>query len=171
MHEGGISTPFIVHWPAGIKDKRKGAIEKESFGQLIDIIPTCMEAAGIETAGLDYPLEGQSLMGVINGSEDNSERQLFWEHEGNRCVRKGAWKLVSRYEDDVLFFNEWTFSKERRTQEWELYNVKDDRWELNELSSEYPELVEELRKDYDVYYKRIGAIPRKVAIKGSRHQF
>ena len=126
MHEGGISTPFIVHWPAGIKDKRKGTIEKESFGQLIDIIPTCMEAAGIENAGLDYPLEGQSLMGVINGSEENSERQLFWEHEGNRCVRKGDWKLVSRYEDDVLFFNSWNYAKERRTQEWELYNIKDD---------------------------------------------
>jgi arylsulfatase len=167
MHEGGISTPFIVHWPHGMEDERKGAIEKESFGQLIDLVPTCMEAAGIEDAGLDYPLEGQSLLRVIRGMEDNSDRQLFWEHEGNRCVRKGDWKLVSRYENDFRYFERWNFPIEARTMEWELYNVKEDRWELNELSSEHPDIVEELKRDYEAFYKRIGAIPRLELVAGS----
>ena len=171
MHEGGIATPFIVHWPDGIDGARNGVIEHESFGQLIDLVPTCMEAAGIEDAGLDYPLEGMSLLGAIRGDEENSDRELFWEHEGNRCVRRGNWKLVSRYEDDVKFFHLFTWDMAPRTKEWELYNIKDDRWEQNDLSSEYPELVEELKKDYEIYYKRIGAIPRKELIKGTRMKF
>jgi len=171
LHEGGISTPFIVHWPEGMPDDRKGMIEKLSLGQLVDILPSCLDAAGVEDAGLDYPLEGQSLIGVIKGIEENSGRQLFWEHEGNRAVRKGDWKLISRYEDDVLYFERWEFPVDRRTQEWELYNIADDRWELNELSLAHPEIVEELRKDYEQYYQRIGALPRKEVIKGSTHEF
>jgi arylsulfatase A-like enzyme len=171
MHEGGISTPFIVYWPDGIPDERKGVIEKESFGQLVDILPTCLDAAGVDDAELDYPLEGMSLLGVIRGQEDNSDRQLFWEHEGNRAVRKGDWKLVSRYEDDVRYFQKWEFPIDPRTQEWELYNIADDRWELNELSGVHPGIVDELKKDYEDYYQRVGAIPRKEVIKGSNQEF
>jgi arylsulfatase A-like enzyme len=160
LHEGGMSTPFIVHWPDGIKDDRKGEIEKESFGQLIDLVPTCMEAAGIEDAEIDYELEGMSLLSTIRDIDENSDRELFWEHEGNRCVRKGDWKLVSRYEKDFEYFGTWGFPIEPRTQEWELYNVKEDRWEMNEVSSQHPALVEEMKKDYEAYYKKVGAIPR-----------
>ena len=67
MHEGGISTPFIVHWPAGMKEERKGTIEKESFGELIDIVPTCMEAAGIEDAGTNQPGRGRTGTGHGHG--------------------------------------------------------------------------------------------------------
>ena len=161
MHEGGISTPLIVHWPDGIEESRRGVIEHESFGQLIDIVPTCMETAGIEDAGLDYPLEGMSLLAEIRGEKENADRELFWEHEGNRCVRKGDWKLISRYEKDYEYFERWQFPIKPRTLEWELYNVKEDRWELNEVSAEHTQLVEEMKKDYDAYFKRIGAIPRK----------
>ena len=137
----------------------------------MDLLPTCLDVAGVDDAGLDYSLEGMSLIGVIRGQEDNSCRQLFWEHEGNRAVRKGDWKLVSRYEDDVRYFQNWEFPIDPRTQEWELYNVADDRWELNELSLIHPEIVEELKKDYEQYYQRVGAIPRKEVIKGSNQQF
>lgn len=169
MHEGGISTPFIVHWPDGMKDDRKGTIEKESFGQLIDIVPTCMEAAGIEDAKIDYELEGMSLLPVILDIEENSDRELFWEHEGNRCVRKGDWKLISRYEMDFEYFGRWGFPIEKRKQEWELYNVKNDRWEMNEVSSEHPALVEEMKKDYEAYYKKVGAIPRQELLSLDKH--
>lgn len=171
MHEGGISTPFIVHWPNGIPEKREGLIEKESFGQLIDLLPTCLDAAGLKNPDIDYDLEGESLLGEIRGEEDNSDREVFWEHEGNRCVRKGDWKLISRYEDDVLFFKRWEFPVDRRTREWELYNVKEDRWEQNECADEHPALVEELIGDYENYYCRVGALPRKKVIKGSRYEF
>jgi arylsulfatase A-like enzyme len=171
VHEGGISTPFIFHWPAGLAESQKGTIERESFGHLIDIVPTCMDLAGIEGQSFDYPLEGQSLLGVVKGSEDNSTRKVCWEHEGNRAIRKGDWKLISRYENDYRYFEQWEFPKKPRQQEWELYNVKKDRWELNECAQEYPEIVDELKKEYEEYYQRIGAVPRMEIIEGSKFDF
>lgn len=168
LHEGGISTPFIIYWPNGIDDHRKGTIEKESFGHLIDVIPTCLDAAGVKNLQ-DFPsLEGQSLLEVINGKAENSGRQIFWEHEGNRAVRKGDWKLVSRYSDDYRYFNAWGWEKEPRTEEWELYNIREDRWEFNDVSAEHPELVNEMKNEFLHWGEQVGVIPRKEIIKGSK---
>ncbi len=171
VNEGGISTPYIFHWPKGLHKKQKGTIVKNSFGHLIDIIPTCLDAAGEYAPESHKSLEGQSLLPVIQGDADNSDRTIFWEHEGNRAIRKGDWKLVSRYSDDFRFFKDWGWKKEPRSKEWELYNISEDRWELNDLSDEKPELVKALKEEYQSWYTKVGAVPRKEIIKGSNLKF
>ena len=130
-HEGGISTPTIVHWPARIS--RKGELDRQP-AHLIDLTATLAEVANA-----DYPAErdgkstrtptGVSLKPIFAGDE-MPERALFFEHEGNRAVRFGRWKLV------------WTnFEKS-----WELYDIETDRSELNDLAADYPDKVTKLDK-------------------------
>ena len=95
-HEGGISTPLVVHWPAGAK--RKNQVDHRP-GHLIDVMATCVDVAGATypqnlggTAIL--PMEGRSLLPALRG-EPSQPRTLFWEHEGNRAARDGKWKLVA----------------------------------------------------------------------------
>ncbi|GEC72752.1 arylsulfatase [Flavobacterium flevense] len=169
VHEGGISTPFIINWPAQMNKKMKGSIEKNISGHLIDIVPTCLDAAGVATAKLNS-LEGISLLPLAKG-QDVKKRTLFWEHEGNRAIREGDWKLVSRYVDDHRFFKSWGWTKAPRKKEWELYNIADDRWELNDLSAQNPQKVNEMIKEYEQWFKRVGAIDRKELIEGSKEKF
>ena len=114
VHEGGISTPFIVHWPAGIA--RPGLVHEPA--QLIDITATCIDVAGARyptehNGRAVTPPEGVSLRPLITGEGTVAERPMFWEHEGNRAVRLGRWKLVSEY-----------------GKPWELYDMEVDRTEL-----------------------------------------
>ena len=142
-HEGGISTPFIVHWPRVIK---KQAIT-HAIGHEIDVMPTCLEAAGvpyptISKAGTPPPpLEGKSLLPVFEG-HSLPERSLFWEHEGNSAVREDRWKLVSRFPDT-----------------WELYDTQEDRTEMHDLSDRYPDRVKKMADDYAAWAKRVGVQP------------
>ncbi len=133
VHEGGISTPFIVHWPDRVTDS--GAL-REQPGQLTDVMATCLDVAGAEYPetynGYDIlPLEGTSLTPIFD-NRDNGKEYLIWEHEGNSAVRKGKWKLVKRYPG-----------------EWELYDIEADRPELNNLVNENPDVVSELATIYD----------------------
>ncbi len=135
-HEGGIATPLIVHWPA--YDIKKGSITKQ-VGHVIDLMPTCLEAANTTYPDADslYPLQGKSLLGTFKG--DTFYRgPLFFEHETNRGVRKGKWKLASEGTGQPPW-----------TGEWELYNIEKDRIEANNLASQYPEKVKELAKLWD----------------------
>jgi arylsulfatase A-like enzyme len=142
-HEGGISTPFIVHWPAGLK--RTGI--SHAIGHEIDVMPTCLDIAGVaypETslAGTPPPpLEGRSLVPVFEGRM-LSERSLFWEHEGNCAVREGKWKLVSRFPDA-----------------WELYDMENDRTERRDLADRYPARVRKMAADYAEWAHRVGVQP------------
>jgi len=104
VNEGGIATPLVVHWPAGIS--RKGVISTE-VGHLIDIMPTCLELAGVTypeefNGAKTTPMEGLSLLPAFE--DQKLEREfLFWEHEGNRAIRMGNWKLVSRVAKSMKF--------------------------------------------------------------------
>ena len=143
VHEGGISTPLIAHWPAGIK--RKGELDHQP-GHLIDIMATCIEIGGVsypkQKDGIKIkPLEGKSLNTAFKGKKIKREA-LYWEHEGNRAIRKGDWKLVSK-----------------ENKPWELYNMKSDRSELNDLSKTKPDLVAELSKAYQDYADRANVSP------------
>jgi arylsulfatase len=145
VHEGGIATPLIMHWPGGIQDR--GAL-RHTPGQLPDIMTTLLDIT--ETPypqtynGHDIlPIEGESLLPVMNGDQSNHS-PLYWEHEGNAAVRKGKWKLVRDYPGA-----------------WELYNMEKDRTELNNLADEYPEKVEDMVEDYELWAERCGVIPRE----------
>lgn len=144
VHEGGISTPLIAHWPEGIK--RHGQLEHQP-GHLIDIMATC-----VDVAGADYPeqigdhrikpLEGVSLKPAFSGKSLNRKQPLFWEHEGNRAIRDGDWKLVSKENNP-----------------WELYNLKMDRSETHNLVDEKPDLAKELEAKWDAYAARADVLP------------
>ena len=143
VHEGGISTPFIVHWPAMI-DTAKMVHEP---AQLIDITATCIDVAGApypsEHNGRAVPPpEGVSLKPLIAGEGTASERPMFWEHEGHRAVRLGSWKLVSEY-----------------GKPWDLYDVDVDRTELHDLSASDPDTVAYLSDLYREWAERCGVVP------------
>jgi len=142
-HEGGISTPFIVHWPRGIK--QKGITH--AVGHEIDVMPTCLEMAGVAYPALTKvgspapALEGKSLIPVFDG-RPLAERSLFWEHEGNSAMRDGKWKLVSRFPDS-----------------WELYDMEHDRTEMHNLADRYPDRLRKMISTYAAWAKRVGVQP------------
>jgi arylsulfatase len=154
IHEGGISTPLIVHWPNGITDK--GGI-RHAPGYLPDIMATVLELTGtpypatFEGRAID-PLEGRSLLSVF-GKDGGARPPMFWEHEGNAAVRIGQWKLVKRYPLD-----------------WELYDLDADRTELIDLAAQHPARVAEMAAQYDAWAARCGVIAREkiVALMSSQ---
>lgn len=144
VHEGGISTPLIVHWPAGIKAKNELRSEPS---HLIDLMATCVDLAGAaypaEVSGEKIrPLEGKSLVPVF-GNQSLNREAIYWEHEGNRAVRMGDWKLVAK----------------GRNSKWELYNVAVDRSELNNLVSTHPERADAMAAMWLAYAERAFVLP------------
>src|SRR5690606_19637542 len=130
VHEGGCRTPMIVHWPAGIPMERRGTWTDER-GHVIDVMPTLLEATGLrypETfADRDVePLQGVSLLPALTGSR-LAQRDLTIEHERNRALFRGEWKLVTK-----------TFSfgaiGELPADTAELYNLRHDFNEMNNLA-------------------------------------
>jgi arylsulfatase A-like enzyme len=143
VHEGGIATPFIVRWPARVGDD--GALRHEP-AHIIDLFPTFLDVAQAtmprswnERATVSP--EGASLLPVLAGGT-LPERALFWEHEGNRAVRQGRWKLVSQFPGN-----------------WELYDLVADRTELQDLAGRYPERVDAMAELYRAWAERAGAQP------------
>ena len=133
-HEGGVATPLIVHWPAGFK--AKGEL-RHAPSHIIDVAPTCLSAAGLSSKGM----VGKSLLPVF-AKDSEKVRTLYWEHEGNRAVRKGNYKLVAMHDTP-----------------WELYDMSQDRSELKDLSETMPTKAKELRLLYENWAKRVGALP------------
>lgn len=144
VHEGGIATPLIVHWPAGIV--RPGRLETQP-AHLIDLMPTCVELAVAEYPAefrgqKIQPMEGVSLLPLLRGGTVERSSPLFWEHEGNRAVRDGKWKLVA---------------KENRP--WELYDMESDRTEMHDLAAEHPEIIARLSAAWDAWAERANVLP------------
>lgn len=153
-HEGGISTPFIVHWPAKIQDPQ---LFNDAYGHITDIMATCVEVSGAEYPavykGNDItPMEGVSIFEILNGNTD-PERVLTFEHSGHPAIRMGDWKLVSsdKAMDKNGFMEDAVF---------ELYNIAADRSETNNLAEEYPEKVQELKKIMLEEFQRTKVLPR-----------
>lgn len=143
VHEGGISTPLIVHWPAQIQSESE---LRRQPGHLIDIMATCVDVAGAQyptkvRGQTITPLEGRSLTPAF-ANKPLKREALYWEHEGNRAVRQGKWKAVSRYPG-----------------EWELYDIDTDRSELTNLAKRNPQKLEALKSLYDTWAKRCGVQP------------
>ncbi len=142
VHEGGIATPFIAHWPTGIP---AGRIVHQ-VGHVIDVVPTVIDLAGVTypTAIGDRalaPLDGISLRSVLTTGTVQPHVPLFWEHEGNRAVRRGDWKLVAQNGKD-----------------WELYNLASDRSELHDLVKERSEIAEELITAWQAWAMDVGVV-------------
>ncbi len=143
VHEGGIATPLIAHWPRGIV--QPGRIT-DQVGHVIDLMATVRDVAGVtypdslEGKPL-IPLQGQSLLPAFaQPAQAEEERTLFWEHIGNRAVRQGPWKLAY----------------DRRQEVWELYNLDADPTELNDLAQEQPERVEQMLAQWQAWADEVG---------------
>jgi arylsulfatase len=139
--EGGNCTPFIVHWPDGLKGK-EGTINN-GVGHVIDILPTCLALAGV-----DYPkrvnglettaVEGKSMLPLINKEITTTHDTLFWEHEGGRALRIGDWKISAL-----------------KNRPWELFNLAEDRTETNNLAYKMPEKVADMEMVWQSKYNRV----------------
>jgi arylsulfatase len=145
IHEGGIATPLIVHWPAGITER--GAL-RHVPGQLPDIMATVLDVTGAHyptsyRGNEILPCEGHSLAPSF-AADEQDRAPLFWEHEGNAAVRVGNWKLVRKYPGD-----------------WELYDMQADRTEMNDLAAAEPDRVREMTRLYAEWAERCGVIPRE----------
>ena len=130
VHEGGISSPLIVHWPRGIAARGE---TRTSPSHLIDLVPTFLEAVGgkiadPEPAEETPPLPGKSLVPLFQKNQPVAREALWWLHEGNRALRVGDWKIVSAGKQGS----------------WELYDLSSDRSESQNLAAEQPKRVREL---------------------------
>ncbi|MCC7568878.1 MAG: arylsulfatase [Candidatus Methanofastidiosa archaeon] len=147
VHEGGISTPLIARWPGVVRSP--GGFT-DTVGHVIDLMATCCDAAGIQYPKMHnghpiVPLEGKSLVPIIAGGSESRHEMMFWEHEGNRAVREGHWKLVSKYPQGT----------------WELYDLSRDRCELHDLAGEQPDRVTRLKAAYAAWAERCGVVPKR----------
>ncbi len=145
VHEGGISTPLIAHWPKGIATKQRNGL-CPTPGHLIDIAATCADLAQARypTQAEELPpLAGVSLRAVFEGKPWTRKEPLFWEHEGNRAVRKGEWKLVAKGPGAP----------------WELYSITADRVEAKNLALENKTLVDSLKGQWEAWAKENRVIP------------
>ena len=147
VHEGGISTPLVAHWPKGIDKKLYGKFDHQP-AHLIDLMATC-----VDLAKADYPkdvkgkkiipMQGVSLQPAFSGNKFKRENPIFWEHEGNRAIRIGKWKLVAKGANGA----------------WELYNLNEDRSELNDLSQKYPERANQMAEKWEAWAIEAKAKP------------
>ncbi|MGZ0168743.1 MAG: arylsulfatase [Planctomycetales bacterium] len=144
-HEGGIASPCIIHWPSNLK--RRGEIDHRPT-HIIDLMPTVNEIAGAAYPG-KITLPGQSLVPMLQG-KPAEPRTLYFEHESNKAIHEGKWKLVALKQRD-----------------WELYNVDIDRTELNDLADRHPAIVKRLAAKWDRWAKDnfVTPLPRDYGVK------
>jgi arylsulfatase len=145
-HEGGISTPLIAHWPAGIPADRDGKLEKQP-GHVVDLMATVCDVTGAKYP-TEYkghkiqPSEGISIVPAFSGKPLDRKNPIYFAHEGNRGIRDGKWKLVMKYKGP-----------------WELYDIEADRTEQHDLSKEKPELATKLAAEWDAWAARADVDP------------
>ena len=149
-HEGGISTPLIVHWADGIPERMRGSLRHEP-GHVIDFLPTFLEMSGAPLGSNQsgIPLTGKSLLSAIQSEDaqkvsDFEQRDLYFAHEGSRGIRSGEFKAVS------------TAVNRQGDGQWRLYDLSVDRAETVDLSAQHPEKLRELIEKWEAMTKRFA---------------
>ncbi len=140
--EGGIITPFIVHWPGGIRKRKDN--QTDAVGHIMDVMATC-----VDIAGATYPkkfkgyeikdIRGISLLPVLKGGT-GQDRTLYWEHFGKWAMRDGTWKIVGGGVNEKV----------------KLFNMIDDPVELHDLSLNQPAIVDKMKKSYQKWAIEVG---------------
>jgi arylsulfatase A-like enzyme len=154
VHGGGVSSPLIVHWPARIPPASGGQLRRQ-YGHLIDIMATCADVSGAKYPAMYNgnkitPLEGTSLVPAF--ADKAIERDaIYWEHEGNKAILVGHWKLVSKHPGP-----------------WELYNLKEDRGETSDLAQEHPGRTKDLAARWQVWAERSQVLPMRAYVKDKK---
>ena len=147
VHEGGIATPLIAHWPNVI---RNGGTLTREVGHVVDMMATCTEVAQAEYPGVFdgrtvHPARGRSLLPAFQGRTLGPDRTLFWEHERHAAIRQGPWKLVTLNAADE--------------KAWELYDMESDRTEMHDLALARPEQVERLKRLWNDWARQTNVLP------------
>jgi arylsulfatase A-like enzyme len=153
-HEGGIATPCVARWPSQIAPDTF----THEIGHVMDLMPTALAAAGVEYPKTFarreiQPVEGVSLLPALRGERMKRALPIFWEHEGNRAVRDGKWKLVSRFPGD-----------------WELYDLDVDPTERKDLAGANADRVRQLADTYDAWAARCNVRPWSLTVKEKADQ-
>lgn len=151
-YEGGIATPFIVHWPLGINSTLKNTYAS-GYGQLTDIMATCIDIAKakyptIYNGNVITPLEGKSLTPHFRG-ENNNKGRMYWEHEANIAMRDGKWKIV------VKTLENSTFNKDNI----ELFDMDADPTEQFDLANQYPQKVQKMYNEWVCWANKVEVFP------------
>lgn len=148
-HQGGIVTPFIIHWPSGVKSPGRWVREP---AHIIDIMPTIAELAEasypkVRNQKNILPMEGVSLNPILNQAGKLGERTLCYQHQGARAIQKGKWKLVygKKFPNPV---------------HWELYDLSRDPCETIDKAAENPGMVAAMIKEWDEWAERTHAIAK-----------
>jgi len=149
VHEGGISSPLIVHWPAGIQ--ARGELRHDPC-HFIDLLPTVMKLAGNKQIAPQWngqtaaPLPGMDLTPAFGHDNAIQHDFIYFHHLSNRAIRQGDWKLVAKGENGP----------------WELYNLQSDRCEQQDLSKLYPGRVADLSAQWQRHedeFRRQAGVP------------
>jgi arylsulfatase len=148
VHEGGISTPLIAHWPNRIA----GGLVAHEPCHVVDVLPTILAATGSsylsELGGhAIQPLQGESFLDLLVGDDWRREQPIFFEHEGNCAIRKDNFKLVRQYGSD-----------------WELYDMDADRTELHDLAGRHAPLQAGLLSEYQDWAEKSGVLDWDLAL-------
>ena len=142
VHEGGVSTSLVAHWPKGIT--AKGEL-RHDMGHVIDFLPTFLDVAGIDENAIERAgapgLPGHSLAPAFLKDGSVERDHIFFHHQGNRALRAGDWKIVNESEDN--------FGK--KDNPWALYDLSKDRCEMVDLSEEKPEKFAEMQSHWQVF--------------------
>jgi arylsulfatase len=147
VHEGGISAPLVAHWPNGIDEKLNGKMDSQP-AHLIDLMATCADLGKatypekIKGQAI-VPLQGVSIAPAFSGKKIARKNPIFWEHEGNRAIRIGKWKLVAKGSRGS----------------WELYDLEQDRTELNDLSEKHADRAKEMADLWEAWALEAKAKP------------
>jgi arylsulfatase len=137
--EGGVHTPMIIHWPAGLKVK-KGSLNP-ALGHVTDILPTLLDINKfrypvVYNGNALTPLDGQSLLPVMQGKTNKGRKDIFFEHVHGKAYINGNWKLVMKTNGS----------------EWELYDLSKDANEHNNLATSNPDKLNEMKTAWENWY-------------------
>ncbi len=154
-YEGGIKTPFIVHYP---KMVQKGTLNDQP-GHIIDIMTTFADLAGVSYPKTFQnnpitPMEGKSLLPILKGKTRDGHQGIFWEHEGNQAARMGDWKWVSTYPAYAD----------------ELYDLSKDPVENDNVAAAHPEQLNLLKNEWQKWADRVGVRPWDEILKAAPEQ-
>lgn len=161
IHEGGVRTPLIVHWPKGIDPSLKNSFVRD-YAHLTDIMATCVDVSGAK-----YPeeLNGKKIVSAQGTSlaphfskQKNGRGPIFWEHEANIGMRRNDWKLVAKTPENAKF----------NPENLELYNIKNDPTELKNLAAVYPEKLDSMYKAWEKWALYVEALPLDTREYGQR---